>query len=281
MCEKNKEDCFLYNNKKGLEFSVLRNNEFLEKIKIESEKLEEDYKTTINISEEDVEENEKILSKIKLIFFTESELEIEQIYNEFEEEYEKNSNKGFYEILYKYDEISFPKKFIEESENPLIDYSPKQCEDIEIQQKTIFKDYECFRKEIINPEKEIKTSVLKDKDYYKQTKEVFIKKDDYILYNYKSSDKQMADFEIEYFKGKSTFNGLKVKEMIETGKLGNNKKTDQLEKKFDLFIETLKEKLPYGKNSNKIFKSFQKEFENAISELSTKENNEKIKNKTR
>ena len=34
MCEKNKEDCFLYNNKKGLEFSVLRNNEFLEKIKI-------------------------------------------------------------------------------------------------------------------------------------------------------------------------------------------------------------------------------------------------------
>lgn len=95
MCEKNKEDCFLYNNKKGLEFSVLRNNEFLEKIKIESEKLEEDYKTTINISEEDVEENEKILSKIKLIFFTESELEIEQIYNEFEEEYEKNSNKGF------------------------------------------------------------------------------------------------------------------------------------------------------------------------------------------
>ena len=31
---------------------------FLEKIKIESEKLEEDYKTTINISEQNNEENE-------------------------------------------------------------------------------------------------------------------------------------------------------------------------------------------------------------------------------
>lgn len=44
------EESFLYDDKKGLEFSVLKNNEFLEKIKIESEKLEEDYKTTMNLS---------------------------------------------------------------------------------------------------------------------------------------------------------------------------------------------------------------------------------------
>ena len=63
------EESFLYDDKKGLEFSVLRNNEFLEKIKIKSEKLEEDYKTTINISEQNNEGNEFFLSKIKLIFF--------------------------------------------------------------------------------------------------------------------------------------------------------------------------------------------------------------------
>ena len=56
------EESFLYDDKKGLEFSVLRDNEFLEKIKIKSEKLEEDYKTTINISEQNNEENEFFLS---------------------------------------------------------------------------------------------------------------------------------------------------------------------------------------------------------------------------
>lgn len=63
------EKSFLYDDKKGLEYSVLRDNEFSEKIKIKSEKLEEDYKTTINISEQNNEENEFFLSEIKLIFF--------------------------------------------------------------------------------------------------------------------------------------------------------------------------------------------------------------------
>ena len=112
------EKSFLYDDKKGLEFSVLRDNEFLEKIKIKSEKLEEDYKTTINISEQNNEENEFFLSEIKLIFFSETELDIEKIYNDFEENYKENTNKDFYGIIANYEELAFPKKFLEESVNP-------------------------------------------------------------------------------------------------------------------------------------------------------------------
>lgn len=269
------EESFLHNDKKGLEFSVLRNNEFLEKIKIESEKLEEDYKTTINISEQNNEENEFFLSKIKLNFFSETELDIEKIYNDFEENYKENTNKNFYEIISNYEELAFPKKFLEESENPLIDYSPIKCENVEKIKKNTFKEYECFTKEIIDPEKEIRTTIFEDKNYYKNTKEVFIKKDNYMLYNYKSSDEKMADFEIECHKGKPTFNGLTVKELIENGKLGNSRKINELEKNVDLFIDELSSKILAGKIGNKILSSFQKEFKGEIMEISAKERNKK------
>ena len=265
------EESFLYNDKKGLEFSVLRNNEFLEKIKIESEKLEEDYKTTINISEQNNEENEFFLSKIKLNFFSETELDIE-------ENYKENTNKNFYEIISNYEELAFPKKFLEESENPLIDYSPIKCENVEKIKKNTFKEYECFTKEIIDPEKEIRTTIFEDKNYYKNTKEVFIKKDNYMLYNYKSSDEKMADFEIECHKGKPTFNGLTVKELIKNGKLGNSRKINELEKNVDLFIKTLENKLSAGKIGDEIISSFQKEFKKEIMEISLKE---KSKEQTR
>lgn len=272
------EESFLYNDKKGLEFSVLRNNEFLEKIKIESEKLEEDYKTTINISEQNNEENEFFLSKIKLNFFSETELDIEKIYNDFEENYKENTNKNFYEIISNYEELAFPKKFLEESENPLIDYSPIKCENVKKIKKNTFKEYECFTKEIIDPEKEIRTTIFEDKNYYKNTKEVFIKKDNYMLYNYKSSNKKMADFEIECHKGKPTFNGLTVKELIKNGKLGNSRKINELEKNVDLFIKTLENKLSAGKIRYEIISSFQKEFKKEIMEISLKE---KSKEQTR
>lgn len=224
------EKSFLYDDKKGLEFSVLRDNEFLEKIKIKSEKLEEDYKTTINISEQNNEENEFFLSEIKLIFFSETELNIEKIYNDFEKNYKENTNKDFYGIIANYEELAFPKKFLEESVNPLIDYSPKECEDIEKIEKNTRKEYETFSKEIVNSEKEMRIAKFEDKNYYRNIKEVFIKKDNYMLYNYKSSDEKMADFEIECHKGKPTFNGLTVKELIENGKLGNSRKINELKK---------------------------------------------------
>ena len=267
------EESFLYDDKKGLEFSVLRNNEFLEKIKIKSEKLEEDYKTTINISEQNNEGNEFFLSKIKLIFFSETELDIEKIYNDFEENYKENTNKNFYEIISNYEELAFPKKFLEESENPLIDYSPIKCENVEKIKKNIFQEYECFTKEIVDPEKEIRTTIFEDKNYYKNTKEIFIKKDNYMLYNYKSSDEKMADFEIECHKGKPTFNGLTVKELIQNGKLGNSRKINELEKNVDLFIKALENKLSAGKIGDKIISSFQKEFKKEIMEISSKEKN--------
>ena len=267
------EESFLYNDKKGLEFSVLRNNEFLEKIKIESKKLEENYKTTINISEQNNEENEFFLSKIKLNFFSETELDIEKIYNDFKENYKENTNKNFYEIISNYKELAFPKKFLEESENPLIDYSPIKCENVEKIKKNIFKEYECFTKEIIDSEKEIRTTIFEDKNYYKNTKEVFMKKDNYMLYNYKSSDEKMADFEIECHKGKPTFNGLTLKELIKNGKLANSRKINELEKNVDLFIKTLENKLSAGKIGDKIISSFQKEFKKEIMEISSKEKN--------
>lgn len=272
------EESFLYNDKKGLKFSVLRNNEFLEKIEIKSKKLEEDYKTTINISEQNNEGNEFFLSKIKLNFFSETELDIEKIYNDFEENYKENTNKNFYEIISNYEELAFPKKFLEESENPLIDYSPIKCENVEKIKKNTFKEYECFTKEIIDPEKEIRTTIFEDKNYYKNTKEVFIKKDNYMLYNYKSSDEKMADFEIECHKGKPTFNGLTVKELIKNGKLGNSRKINELEKNVDLFIKTLENKLSAGKIGDEIISSFQKEFKKEIMEISLKE---KSKEQTR
>lgn len=265
------EKSFLYDDKKGLEFSVLRDNEFLEKIKIKSEKLEEDYKTTINISEQNNEENEFFLSEIKLTFFSETELDIEKIYNDFEENCKENTNKGFYEIIANYEELAFPKKFLEESVNPLIDYSPKECGNIEKKEKNTLQECEYFYKEIVNSEKEIRNTIYEDKNYYRNMKEVFIKKDNYILYDYKSSDEKMADFEIECHKGKPTFNGLTVKELIENGKLGNSKKVNELEKNVDLFIDALSSKILAGKIGDKILSSFQEEFKGEIMEISAKE----------
>lgn len=269
------EESFLYDDKKGLEFSVLRDNEFLEKIKIKSEKLEEDYKTTINISEQNNEENEFFLSEIKLIFFSEKELDIEKIYNNFEEIYKENTNKGFYEIIANYEELAFPKKFLEESVNPLIDYSPKECGNIEKIEKNTFREYERFEKEIVDSEKETRTIIFEDKNYYRNIKEIFMKKDNYILYDYKSSDEKMANFEIECHKGKPTFNGLTVKELIENWKLGNSRKINELEKNVDLFIDELSSKILAGKIGNKILSSFQKEFKGEIMEISAKERNKK------
>lgn len=265
------EKSFLYDDKKGLEFSVLRDNEFLEKIKIKSEKLEEDYKTTINISEQNNEENEFFLSEIKLTFFSETELDIEKIYNDFEENCKENTNKGFYEIIANYEELAFPKKFLEESVNPLIDYSPKECGNIEKKEKNTLQECEYFYKEIVNSEKEMRNTIYEDKNYYRNMKEVFIKKDNYILYDYKSSDEKMADFEIECHKGKPTFNGLTVKELIENGKLGNSKKVNELEKNVDLFIDALSSKILAGKIGDKILSSFQEEFKGEIMEISAKE----------
>lgn len=265
------EESFLYDDKKGLEFSVLRDNEFLEKIKIKSEKLEEDYKTTINISEQNNEENEFFLSEIKLIFFSETELDIEKIYNDFEENCKENTNKGFYEIIANYEELAFPKKFLEESVNPLIDYSPKECGNIEKKEKNTLQECEYFYKEIVNSEKEMRNTIYEDKNYYRNMKEVFIKKDNYIIYDYKSSDEKMADFEIECHKGKPTFNGLTVKELIENGKLGNSKKVNELEKNVDLFIDALSSKILAGKIGDKILSSFQEEFKGEIMEISAKE----------
>lgn len=265
------EKSFLYDDKKGLEFSVLRDNEFLEKIKIKSEKLEEDYKTTINISEQNNEENEFFLSEIKLIFFSETELDIEKIYNDFEENCKENTNKGFYEIIANYEELAFPKKFLEESVNPLIDYSPKECGNIEKKEKNTLQECEYFYKEIVNSEKEMRNTIYEDKNYYRNMKEVFIKKDNYILYDYKSSDEKMADFEIECHKGKPTFNGLTVKELIENGKLGNSGKRNELEKNVDSFIEALSSKILAGKIGDKILSSFQEEFKGEIMEISAKE----------
>ena len=200
-------------------------------------------------------------------------MDIEKIYNDFEENYKENTNKNFYEIISNYEELAFPKKFLEESENPLIDYSPIKCENVEKIKKNIFQEYECFTKEIVDPEKEIRTTIFEDKNYYKNTKEIFIKKDNYMLYNYNSSDEKMADFEIEWHKGKPTFNGLTVKELIQNGKLGNSRKINELEKNVDLFIKALENKLSAGKIGDKIISSFQKEFKKEIMEISSKEKN--------
>ena len=90
-------------------------------------------------------------------------MDIEKIYNDFEENYKENTNKNFYEIISNYEELAFPKKFLEESENPLIDYSPIKCENVEKSKKTHSKNMNVLRRKSLILKKKSELQYLKIK----------------------------------------------------------------------------------------------------------------------
>ena len=224
------------------------------------ENLEGKFETNIQVKEQDSEGTEN--SRHDITFTSEEPVNIENIYENFNNEFSEGSNKNWDEIFDEYSAFASPEKVKGNINNSDIwnELKNENNVDLQISENWNYNGWGNYSNHYIKNEKENITFHSENNNdfYYKERIKPY--SDGKIEIEYENYN-DVPDFKIEIDKNNNiSFNGATLEKMIEKKVIDISKKDtfERNSEKIEYFIDKISERMPITQISTKATKLFRK-----------------------
>ena len=253
--------CYLHDDKKGFNF-FLENNADVE-ISIfarTKENAEGKFESNIQVKEQYPDGTE--ISRHNVTFTSDEPANIENIYQNFEDEFTEGSNKNWNEVFDEYSAFASPEKVKGDINNSDIwnELKNENNVDLEISENWNYNGWGNYSNHYIKNEKEDITFRSENNNDFSYKEKIDPDSDGKIEIEYENYN-GVPDFTIEIDKNNNiSFNGDTTEKMIEK-KVVNISKKDTFERnseKIEYFIDKISERMPITQLSTKTTQLFRK-----------------------
>lgn len=252
--------CYLHNDKKGFNFFITNDTVDINIFVRTKENLEGKFETNIQVKEQDSEGSEN--SRHDITFTSEEPVNIENIYENFNNEFSEGSNKNWDEIFDEYSAFVSPEKVKGNINNSDIwnELKNENNVDLQISENWNYNGWGNYSNHYIKNEKENITFHSENNNdfYYKERIKPY--SDGKIEIEYENYN-DVPDFKIEIDKNNNiSFNGATLEKMIEKKVIDISKKDtfERNSEKIEYFIDKISERMPITQISTKATKLFRK-----------------------
>ena len=251
--------CYLHDDKKGFNFFITNDTVDINIFVRTKENLEGKFETNVQVKEQDSDGPEN--SRHNITFTSEEPVNIENIYENFNDEFSEGSNKNWDEIFDEYSAFAFPEKVKGNISNSDIwnELKNENNVDLVISENWNYNGWGNYHNHYIKNEKEdITFRSENDNDFSYEERTAY--SDGKIEIEYENYN-GVPDFKIEIDKNNNiSFNGDTIEKMIEK-KVVNISKKDTFERnseKIEYFIDKISERMPITQISTKATQLFRK-----------------------
>ena len=253
--------CYLHDDKKGFNF-FLENNADVE-INIfarTKENAEGKFESNIQVKEQYPDGTE--ISRHNITFTSDEPANIENIYQNFEDEFTEGSNKNWNEVFDEYSAFASPEKVEGQINNSDIwnELKNENNVDLEISENWNYNGWGNYSNHYIKNEKEDITFRSENNNDFSYEERTVPDSDGKIEIEYENYN-DVPDFKIEIDKNNNiSYNGFAPEKMIEK-KVVDISKKDTFERnseKIEYFIDKISERMPITQISTKATQLFRK-----------------------
>ena len=252
--------CYLHDDKKGFNFFITNDTVDINIFVRTKENLEGKFETNVQVKEQDSDGPEN--SRHNITFTSEEPVNIENIYENFNDEFSEGSNKNWDEIFDEYSAFASPEKVEGQIENSDIwnELKNENNVDLKISENWNYNNWGNISDHYIKNEKEditFRSESNNDFSYKERTDPYSDGKIEIEYENYND----VPDFKIEIDKNNNiSYNGFTPEKIIEK-KVVNISKKDTFERnseKIEYFIDKISERMPITQISTKATQLFRK-----------------------
>lgn len=260
--------CYLHDDKKGFNFFITNDTVDINIFVRTKENLEGKFETNVQVKEQDSDGPEN--SRHNITFTSEEPVNIENIYENFNDEFSEGSNKNWDEIFDEYSAFAFPEKVKGNISNSDIwnELKNENNVDLVISENWNYNGWGNYHNHYIKNEKEdITFRSENDNDFSYEERTAY--SDGKIEIEYENYN-GVPDFKIEIDKNNNiSFNGDTIEKMIEK-KVVDISKKDTFERnseKIEYFIDGISERMPITQLSMKATQLFRKSLRKAAKKI--------------
>jgi hypothetical protein len=260
--------CYLHDDKKGFNFFITNDTVDINIFVRTKENLEGKFETNVQVKEQDSDGPEN--SRHNITFTSEEPVNIENIYENFNDEFSEGSNKNWDEIFDEYSAFAFPEKVKGNISNSDIwnELKNENNVDLVISENWNYNGWGNYHNHYIKNEKEdITFRSENDNDFSYEERTAY--SDGKIEIEYENYN-GVPDFKIEIDKNNNiSFNGDTIEKMIEK-KVVDISKKDTFERnseKIEYFIDRISERMPITQLSMKATQLFRKSLRKAAKKI--------------
>ena len=260
--------CYLHDDKKGFNFFITNDTVDINIFVRTKENLEGKFETNVQVKEQDSDGPEN--SRHNITFTSEEPVNIENIYENFNDEFSEGSNKNWDEIFDEYSAFAFPEKVKGNISNSDIwnELKNENNVDLVISENWNYNGWGNYHNHYIKNEKEdITFRSENDNDFSYEKRTAY--SDGKIEIEYENYN-GVPDFKIEIDKNNNiSFNGDTIEKMIEK-KVVDISKKDTFERnseKIEYFIDRISERMPITQLSMKATQLFRKSLKKAAKKI--------------
>lgn len=260
--------CYLHDDKKGFNFFITNDTVDINIFVRTKENLEGKFETNVQVKEQDSDGPEN--SRHNITFTSEEPVNIENIYENFNDEFSEGSNKNWDEIFDEYSAFAFPEKVKGNISNSDIwnELKNENNVDLVISENWNYNGWGNYHNHYIKNEKEDITFCSEnDNDFSYEERTAY--SDGKIEIEYENYN-GVPDFKIEIDKNNNiSFNGDTIEKMIEK-KVVDISKKDTFERnseKIEYFIDRISERMPITQLSMKATQLFRKSLRKAAKKI--------------
>ena len=251
--------CYLHDDKKGFNFFITNDTVDINIFVRTKENLEGKFETNVQVKEQDSDGPEN--SRHNITFTSEEPVNIENIYENFNDEFSEGSNKNWDEIFDEYSAFASPEKVEGYINNSDIwnELKNENNVDLVISENWNYNGWGNYHNHYIKNEKEdITFRSENNNDFSYEERTTY--SDGKIEIEYENYN-GVPDFKIEIDKNNNiNFNGDTIEKMIEK-KVVDISKKDTFERnseKIEYFIDRISERMPITQLSTKATQLFRK-----------------------
>lgn len=252
--------CYLHDDKKGFNFFITNDTVDINIFVRTKENLEGKFETNVQVKEQDSDGPEN--SRHNITFTSEEPVNIENIYENFNDEFSEGSNKNWDEIFDEYSAFASPEKVEGQIENSDIwnELKNENNVDLKISENWNYNNWGNISDHYIKNEKEDITFRSESNNDFSYKERTDPDSDGKIEIEYENYN-DVPDFKIEIGKNNNiSYNGFTPEKMIEK-KLSIFLKKDTFERnseKIEYFIDKISERMPITQISTKATQLFRK-----------------------
>lgn len=252
--------CYLHDDKKGFNFFITNDTVDINIFVRTKENLEGKFETNVQVKEQDSDGPEN--SRHNITFTSEEPVNIENIYENFNDEFSEGSNKNWDEIFDEYSAFASPEKVEGQIENSDIwnELKNENNVDLKISENWNYNNWGNISDHYIKNEKEDITFRSESNNDFSYKERTDPDSDGKIEIEYENYN-DVPDFKIEIDKNNNiSYNGFTPEKMIEK-KVVDISKKDTFERnseKIEYFIDKISERMPITQISTKATQLFRK-----------------------
>ena len=254
------DSCYLHNDKKGFNFFITNDTVDINIFVRTKENAEGKFETNVQVKDRDSDGPEN--SRHDITFTSEEPVNIETIYENFNDEFSEGSNKNWDEIFDEYSAFASPEKVKGDINNSDIwnELKNENNVDLEIKEDWNYNGWGNYSNHYIKNEKEDITFRSESNNDFSYEERTDPDSDGKIEIEYENYN-DVPDFKIEIDKNNNiSYNGFTPEKMIEK-KVVDISKKDTFERnseKIEYFIDKISERMPITQISTKATQLFRK-----------------------